>query len=108
MIKKPMSEKFFPKNSQSQSEVLTIDSSLFLHIKEAKTAKELWDKLKTLYDDSGFSRKIGLLRSLISLRMESCDSMEAYINQVIETAQKLRRTGFKIDDVWDCQKNSVP
>ncbi|XP_072391188.1 uncharacterized protein [Diabrotica undecimpunctata] len=26
--------------------------------------------------------------------------MESYVNQVIETAQKLNRTGFKIDDTW--------
>lgn len=66
--------------------VLTLDSSLFIHIKEAKTAKELRDMLRALLDNSGFTRKIGLLRALISLRLEDCDSMESYINQVIENA----------------------
>lgn len=80
--------------------VLTIDPSLFTHIKDAKTPKDVWQKLKTLYDDNGFTRKIGLLRTLISLRLETCESMESYVNQLVETAQRLRRTGFQIDDEW--------
>lgn len=80
--------------------VLTLDSSIFVHIREAKTVQDLWNTLKDMYDDKGFTRKIGLLRNLISLRLDNCDSMQAYINQVIETSQKLRRTGFKIDDEW--------
>lgn len=80
--------------------VLTVDPSLFPHVKDAKTANEVWTKLKNLYDDSGFTRKIGLLRTLISARLENHDSMESYVNQVVETSQKLRRTGFKIDEEW--------
>lgn len=46
--------------------ILTINSSLYVHIKEAKNTRELWIKLKTMFDDSGFTRRISLLRSLIS------------------------------------------
>lgn len=80
--------------------VLSIDPSLFVHIKDATTAEDLWKKLRDLYADTGFTRKINLLRTLISLRLESCDSMDHYVNQVIETAQRLRKTGFNIDDEW--------
>lgn len=80
--------------------ILTIDASLYVHIKEPKSAKELWDKLKSLFADSGFTRKINLLRALISTRLEDCDSMGIYVNQIVETAQKLRGTGFKIDEEW--------
>lgn len=80
--------------------ILSMDPSLFVHIKAATTAKEVWDKLKALFDDSGFTRKIGLLRSLISIRLENCDSMGLYVNQLVDTAQKLQSTGFKIDDEW--------
>ncbi|KAK9873685.1 hypothetical protein WA026_023685 [Henosepilachna vigintioctopunctata] len=80
--------------------VLTIDSSLFVHIKEAATTKELWLNLKKLFDDSGFTRKIGLLRLLVSIKLENSDSMETYVTQLIETAQKLKGTGFEIDDKW--------
>ena len=48
----------------------------------------------------GFTRKISLLRTLISLRLDSCDSMQSYVNQVIETSQKLKKTGFDISGEW--------
>lgn len=80
--------------------ILTIDTSLYVHIKETKTAEELWKKLKGLFDDSGFTRKINLLRALISTKLENCDSMGDYVNQIVETSQRLRGTGFKIDEEW--------
>lgn len=79
--------------------VLTLDPSLFIHVKDSVTAKEVWDKLKKLYEDSdSFARKIGLLRKLISLRLDSSESMEHYITQVLDTSQKLQRSGFKLSD----------
>lgn len=80
--------------------IMTIDPSLFVHIKTEATVQDLWAKLKSLFDDSGFTRKITLLRSLISIRLESCDSMTAYVNQLVETAQRLKGTGFEINDEW--------
>lgn len=80
--------------------ILTIDSSLYVHIKSTKTSAELWTKLKTMFDDSGYSRKITLLRHLISIRLESCDSMTTYVTQMTETAQRLNGTGFTITDEW--------
>lgn len=80
--------------------VLTIDPGLYVHIKETRTSLELWVRLKTMFDDSGFSRKITLLRHLISLRQENCDSMTSYVTQVVETAQRLKGTGFTITEEW--------
>ncbi|GBP57511.1 hypothetical protein EVAR_103108_1 [Eumeta japonica] len=53
-----------------------------------------------MFDDSGFSRRITLLRNLISIRLDGCDSMSTYITQIIETAQKLAGTGFPVNDEW--------
>lgn len=53
-----------------------------------------------MFDDSGFSRKITLLRHLISIRLEKCDSMATYVTQMVETAQRLNGTGFTITDEW--------
>jgi len=89
------------KDKQAKTKlILTIDASLYVHIKEVRTTKDLWTKLKSLFDDSGFTRRINLLRTLISTRLDDCDSMESYVNQVVETAQKLRGTGFSIDEEW--------
>lgn len=80
--------------------ILTIDPSLYVHIKDATTTVSLWTKLKSLFDDSGYTRKISLLRSLISTRLESSASMTDYVNHIVETGQKLRSTGFNVDDEW--------
>lgn len=80
--------------------ILTIDPSLYVHIKNTKSSAELWSKLKTMFDDCGFSRKITLLRLLISIRLENCDSMATYVTQMVETAQRLNGTGFAISDEW--------
>ena len=80
--------------------ILTMDPSLFVHVKETKSTKELWAKLNSLFDDSGFSRRITLLRHLISIRLESCENMTGYVTQIVETAQRLSGTGFRINDEW--------
>lgn len=42
--------------------ILTIDPALYVHIKNIRNLAELWNKLKSMFDDSGFARKITLLR----------------------------------------------
>lgn len=89
------------KIAQTKSKIiLSIEPSIYSHIKEAKSAKDVWTKLKSLYADSGFSRRISLLRVLITTKLETSESMETYICQIIETAQKLTETGFEITDEW--------
>lgn len=80
--------------------ILTIDPVLYVHIKQESSAKSLWTKLQCMFDDTGFSRKIGLLRNLISIRRENCDSMAQYVTLIVETSQRLNNTGFLIDDKW--------
>lgn len=64
--------------------------SLYIHIKDAKTTVELGKKLRSLFDNKGFARRIGLLRTLISTRLDGCDSMASYVNQIMKTSQRLR------------------
>ncbi|KAG5885834.1 hypothetical protein JTB14_032029 [Gonioctena quinquepunctata] len=56
---------------------LSLNPSLYVHVEEATTAKEVWDTLKDW--------------------LENRSSMAEYVNQVIETSQKLSRTGLKLD-----------
>lgn len=80
--------------------VMTIDCSLYVHIKSETTADGVWRKLKQLFDDRGYQRKISLFRTLISIRLDNCESMTSYVSQVVETAHKLKGTGFEITDEW--------
>ncbi|XP_072933025.1 uncharacterized protein [Epargyreus clarus] len=80
--------------------IMTIDPKLYVHIKNETKVKNLWQKLQKLFDDSGFTRKINLLRSLISIRLDNCESMTSYVSQIVETAQRLKGTGFEINEEW--------
>lgn len=80
--------------------ILTIDTSLYVHIKKASTTYDLWKTLKKIFDDLGYSRKISLVRNLIIIRLDNCESMTNYVSQIIETVQKLIGTGFEINDQW--------
>ncbi|CAF4890073.1 unnamed protein product [Pieris macdunnoughi] len=56
--------------------IMTIDPKLYVHIKNETKVKDLWQKLRILFDDSGFTRRISLLRTLISIRLDNyCESM---------------------------------
>lgn len=61
---------------------------------------ELWNKLQAFFDESGFPRRISLLRNLISIPLENCGSMQSHATQIVETGQKLRGTEFNINDEW--------
>lgn len=80
--------------------VLAVDPVNFTHINSETTAKGVWDKLKSVFDDTGLSRRVGLLRTLISTRLDQCDSMEEFVNQITSNAQKLNGAGMKISDEW--------
>lgn len=69
--------------------ILMIDPVLYVHIKSTESSQELWTKLKTMFDDSGYSRKITLLRHLIINSIENCDSMTSCVTQMTETGQRL-------------------
>lgn len=79
---------------------LSIDPSLYVHIEDCKTALEIWNRLQTMFEDKGLSRRIGLLRSLISTTLENSESMTAYITKIIGTAHKLRSIGFDISEEY--------
>lgn len=76
------------KIAQAKSKlVLSIDPSLYVHIKSSTNA----------------SRKCSMILAFrvgISARLDDSETMKAYVTHVIQTAQKLQGTGFKIDDEW--------
>lgn len=68
--------------------VVGVDSQLYVHIRQYKSAFDMWNKLKSMYEDRGLVRKIGLLRNLISMRLDSSDSMQTYIDQITDSISK--------------------
>lgn len=80
--------------------ILLVDSTNYVHIQEANTAKEVWDNLAKAFDDSGLTRRVGLLRELCTTTLTSCQNVEEYVSKIMTTAHKLRNIGFKVDDEW--------
>lgn len=80
--------------------ILAIEPINYVHVQEAQTPKEVWDNLKTVFEDSGLYRKIGLIRTLVTTQLEECGSVEDYVNKIISTAHKLNGIGCKLDDSW--------
>lgn len=79
---------------------LSVDESVYVHIQCHDTPFKMWKALKDLYEDKGLSRKIGLLRKLISTRLETSESMQSYIDDIMTLSAKLTGVGFKLSDEW--------
>ncbi|KAL0839168.1 hypothetical protein ABMA28_017136 [Loxostege sticticalis] len=75
--------------------ILLVDPMNYIHIQEAKSAKEVWNNLGKAFDDSGLTRRVGLLRELITTSLENCTSIEDYVNKIMTSAHKLRNIGFE-------------
>lgn len=76
--------------------VLSICPNLYVHIQQCTTALEIWTKLKTMFEDKGLSRRIGLLRTLITTNLENSDGIDDYISRIIGATNKLSGIGFNI------------
>lgn len=62
----------------------------YVHICEETSSKGVWDRLKTAFEDSGHYRRVDLLRTLISTRLDDCENMEDFVNRIITNAHKLK------------------
>lgn len=77
-----------------------MDAINYVHIQDAKTAKEVWLNLERAFDDNGLTRKVALLKDLITTTLETSKSVEDYVNKIMTSAHKLRNKGFTVDDEW--------
>ncbi|KAI5652157.1 gag-polypeptide of LTR copia-type domain-containing protein [Phthorimaea operculella] len=79
---------------------LLIEPECYAHVFNATTAKQVWQNLKTAYEDKGWGRRIALQRELWDCRLVNFPSMEKYITKVIFLTQQLSEIDAKVDDDW--------
>jgi len=60
----------------------------------------VWLNLEKAFQDSGLNRRVGLLRTLITTKLEDSKSVEDHVNRIISTAHKLKGVGMEINDEW--------
>lgn len=80
--------------------VLSIDETIYVHMVNAPTAKDAWENLEKAFEDKGLTRKVGLLRKITTTKLEICDLVERYVNEIISTAHQLSSIGFEINQEW--------
>ena len=80
--------------------ILLVDPMLFVHIQDTATAKELWVNFQKAFEYSGLTRRVSLLRKLITTKMDECASMEEFVNVIMSTSKKLSSVGMKVSDEW--------
>ncbi|XP_071582491.1 uncharacterized protein [Temnothorax nylanderi] len=80
--------------------ILSVDPVNYIHLQRTKTPKEAWEKLREVFDDTDLTRKVGLLRKLVTTQLENCSSVEEYVNQIITTAHQLNGVGLEVKDEW--------
>lgn len=80
--------------------ILLIEPINFVHVQDAESAEAVWNKLRITFEDSGLTRRVNLLRTLITTRLEKCENIEEYVNQIVTTAHKLNGIGLKISEEW--------
>lgn len=76
---------------------LSVQPAAFAHVRSAKTAHEAWTNLQKAYEDRGLCRRLTLLRALFNTKLEN-QSMESYINKIVEISQQLSDIGSPLDD----------
>ncbi|GJQ67497.1 hypothetical protein Trydic_g8321 [Trypoxylus dichotomus] len=87
------------RDSKAKSKIiLMVEPVNYIHIQTAKIAKEVWEKLRDTFHDSGLLRKVNLMRTLTTTKLENCSSIEDYVNKIITTAHKLNEIKFEITD----------
>lgn len=80
--------------------ILAVEKVNYSHIKNSKTAREAWCAIQSAFEDSGLTRKVGLLRKLVTTKLDNCKTVEVYCDTIISTAYKLNDMGFVVNDEW--------
>lgn len=79
---------------------LMIEINCLSHVLNAETAKDAWEALENAYEDKGLNRRVRLMRSLFSVKLENFNSMEDYVNEILSIAGQLAGIGKPVDDEY--------
>jgi hypothetical protein len=75
-----------------------VKDHLIPHLAEKKTAKEMWDALKNLYEAKNENRKMALKDKLHDTKMAKGESVSSYLTQVAQVKDELAAVAEVISD----------
>jgi len=76
-----------------------VKDNLIPHLAEKKTAKEMWDTLKNLYEAKNENRKMALRDKLHDVKMNKDDNVASYLTRVAQVIDELAAVGEVIPDL---------
>ena len=77
---------------------LTVSDGVVGHIRNAKSAREAWLKICSVFEQKGLSSQIFLRRKLINVKLDESQSMQIHINKIREFADRLEAIGDPVRD----------
>lgn len=77
---------------------LAIKDDQIVHVQNSKTAKEAWDALHEVYEDSGTASKVMLQDQLMTTKLASGESVKGHIGKLRSIVSKLSTISVVISD----------
>lgn len=77
---------------------MAIAPSELKSIKNCKTARDLWEKLETIYASKGPTRKATLMKALFVHKLKDGDDIHKYIGNFFDVVDKLASMEIDINE----------
>lgn len=78
--------------------MLALKPAQLMQVRHCKTAKEMWDKLKEVYQPQGPGRKVLLFKRLLQRKLEEKGNMVEHIRTFHEIVDQLQEIGVEMPD----------
>lgn len=86
-------------DGKAESDILlAVSPSELIALDGLETSKDIWEKLKSLYQSSGPARKASLLKKLVLTRMQEEDDLKKHIADFFDAVKKLKEIGLVVID----------
>lgn len=80
--------------------ILLIKPINYANIQSCTAAHEIWNKFKLTFEESGLSRRVSLMRTLTSTKLENCTNTVDYVHLLMNMAHKLRGINCDVSKEW--------
>jgi gag-polypeptide of LTR copia-type/Domain of unknown function (DUF4219) len=77
---------------------LTVSDGVIGHIRNAKTARQAWLKICSVFEQKGLASQVFLRRKLINVKLEDSEPMQNHINKIRELSDQLEAIGDPVKD----------
>jgi len=93
-------EEWEDKDQQAMSQIiLTVSDSVVGHLRTAKTSREAWIRIMSLFEQKGLASNIFLRRQLLNIRLNLGTTMQSHINTIQGIADQLDAIEAPVKDV---------